>query len=72
MNYKEAKTEANTQANLTGVNHVIVNIDSFYNVYTEKEYPKGYLELVKPVERVTEIETSTEVEKPKKNVSKKA
>ena len=55
MNYKEAKTEANFKANLTRVNHVIVNIDSIYNVYSEKEYPKGYLELVKPVAKEVKI-----------------
>ncbi len=54
MNYKNAKTEAITMANLTGANHVIVKIDSIYNVYSEKQYPIGYLELIEPV-KIEEI-----------------
>ena len=48
LDARKARTNAIKLANLTGVNHVIVKIGNYYNVYTEKEYPNDYLELVKP------------------------
>lgn len=72
MDLKKAMIEAAKLANLTGVNHVVVNIDKFYNVYIEKEYPKGYLELVKPEIKIESIISETKPKKVKVDVSKES
>ena len=70
MDLKRATTEANRLANLTGVNHVIVKNGNFHGVYTEKEYPSGYLELVKPEIKNESIFEEAKPKKAKVNVSK--
>lgn len=72
IDLRRAKATANKLANLTGVNHVIVKIGNNYSVYSEKEYPNGYLELVEPERNVTKeaIEPEKEEVKPiKKRVN---
>ena len=64
LDARKARTNAIKLANLTGVNHVIVKIGNYYNVYTEKEYPKDYIELIKP-----EIKSEIVVEKERKTRS---
>ena len=56
MDYKRAITEATRLANLTGVNHVIAKSGNVHGVYTEKEYPSGYLELIKPEIKIESID----------------
>lgn len=60
MTYKEAKTAATYKADLLQVNHVIVKVAHKHNVYTEKQYPNGYLELVKPTEKPIEVKKKAE------------
>lgn len=61
LDARKALVKASKLANLTGVNHVVVKTGNYYNVYSEKEYPENYFELVKP-EPKEEIE---KVEEPK-------
>lgn len=72
MELKKAQVEAIRLANLTGVNHVIVKVGNYHNVYTEKEYPQGYLELVKPEIKIESIISETKPKKVKADVSKEA
>lgn len=48
MNYREAKTKAQMQANIWDANYVIGKNEKGHFVYSEKQYPAGYLELVEP------------------------
>jgi hypothetical protein len=68
MDLKRALIEASKLANLTGVNHVVVKSGNVHGVYTEKEYPSGYLELVKPeiIEPIYNLEQPKEKKQPKK------
>lgn len=72
MDLKKAQIEANKLATLTGVNHVIVKVGNYHNVYTEKQYPQGYLELVKPEIKIESIISETKPKKVKADVSKEA
>lgn len=72
MDLKKAELEASKLANLTGVNHVIVGVGNSFSVYSEKEYPSGYLTLVKPEIKIESIIEETKPIIKKVNVSKKA
>lgn len=72
MDLKKAEIEASKLANITGVNHVIVLIGNTHSVYTEKQYPSGYLTLVKPEIKIESIIEETKPKKVKVNVSKEA
>jgi len=72
MDLKRALTEAARLANLTGVNHVVVKSGNVHGVYTEREYPSGYLELVKPEIKIESIISETKPKKVKVDVSKEA
>ena len=59
LDARKARTNAIKLANMTGVNHVIVKIGNYYNVYTEKQYPNEYFELIKPELKPVEKERKT-------------
>jgi hypothetical protein len=71
MDLKQARTEASIQANSRKVNHVIVQVAHGFSVYTEKQYPKGYYELVEPELEVIKCETTEEAKEVLKPRAKK-
>lgn len=71
MDLKQARTEASIQANSRKVNHVIVQVANGFNVYTEKQYPKGYYELIEPETVTPTIESAEETKETPKPRAKK-
>lgn len=71
MDLKQARTEASIQANSRKVNHVIVQVAHGFSVYTEKQYPKGYYELVKSEEMIPNIGSAEEIKEATKPRAKK-
>lgn len=71
MNYQNAKTEAIRRANLQKVNQVIVKINHLHFVYTQKQYPSGYLEMIEPTLIVDELEGESLPETTEKPRTKK-
>lgn len=72
IDLRKAKANATRLANISGVNHVIVKIGNYYNVYTEKQYPNDFLELVEPEKKEvkSEVIESKPITPIKKNVRK--
>jgi hypothetical protein len=75
MNYKQAKIKAQMAADASGMDYVTIGTNKNYDIAIAKRHKGEYIDLISPskAEEVIEQEASTEViEKPKKNVSKKA
>jgi hypothetical protein len=75
MNYKQAKIKAQMAADASGMDYVIIGTNKNYDIAIAKRHKGEFIDLISPskVEEIIEQETSEEViEKPKRNVSKKA